>query len=222
MAGILMQGRLTISDEIYNRILMKIIEGQWQVGDKLPSEKQLCELFGASRVSVRTALSRLAARGIIFTRQGKGSFIQSAGAVTRTGGEPQAGADLREAVLQFTVFRQCIESKAVELFLQRAGQQDLQQLQELVDRMGEASDLEQVLEQDLAFHEKIIATGGNRYLIRCWETFRGDYAWNFRNSYQKNHYDAQELQRQHQYILDCLREQDGKAAMSMILRGFIR
>ena len=64
MAGILMQGRLTISDEIYNRILMKIIEGQWQVGDKLPSEKQLCELFGASRVSVRTALSRLAARGI--------------------------------------------------------------------------------------------------------------------------------------------------------------
>ncbi len=221
MHNILMQGRLSISDEVYNQILLHIIEGKWKVGEKIPSEKELCQLFGVSRVTVRTALERLSARGIIVTRQGKGSFVQSAGAVTR-GDDPNLEFDRREDVLQFASFRQCTETKAVELFLQRATPADFQELQEMVRRIGSAKDPQEMLEADLAFHGKIVRSCGNQYLLQCWEMFQGAYAWNFRNSYQKNHYTPAGLQQHHQEVLDALCARDVRAAMSTILRGFIR
>ena len=44
-------GKLLVSDEIYNKLLEKIMAGYWSAGERLPSEKQLCEMFSASRVS---------------------------------------------------------------------------------------------------------------------------------------------------------------------------
>ncbi len=44
-------------------------------GDKLPSEKALCKKFGVSRITVRRALQTLEADGLIFRRQGLGSFV---------------------------------------------------------------------------------------------------------------------------------------------------
>ena len=57
-------GKLLVSDEIYNKLLEKIMAGYWSAGERLPSEKQLCEMFSASRVSVRAALQRLQANGL--------------------------------------------------------------------------------------------------------------------------------------------------------------
>ena len=71
------EGKLLISDEIYNKILERISDGRWGVGQKLPSEKQLCEMFEASRVSVRAALHKLQANDLIITRQGVGSIVKA-------------------------------------------------------------------------------------------------------------------------------------------------
>jgi len=46
------------------------------VGEKLPSEHELCTMFGVSRTSVRAALQTLRSKGVVGTVQGLGSFVQ--------------------------------------------------------------------------------------------------------------------------------------------------
>ena len=63
--------------QIYNQILSQIQSGSFQVGDKLPAERELCEQFGVSRAPIRQALSALELNGMIYSRQGEGVFVKS-------------------------------------------------------------------------------------------------------------------------------------------------
>ena len=64
-----------IGHQVYDQILDNILNGIWPPGSKLPSENELCQLFGVSRVPIREALKRLTTMGITQTRQGEGTFV---------------------------------------------------------------------------------------------------------------------------------------------------
>ena len=64
-----------ISHQVYDHILDNILNGVWPPGSKLPSENELCQKFGVSRVPIREAIKRLNAMGIAQTRQGEGSYV---------------------------------------------------------------------------------------------------------------------------------------------------
>lgn len=53
----------------------RIRSGAWMPGDRAPSENELCEQFGVSRMTARRALDQLARAGDIVRRRGAGSFI---------------------------------------------------------------------------------------------------------------------------------------------------
>lgn len=55
-----------------------ISTGNWQQGDQLPSESQLCARYGVSRTSVREALLRLEQSGLISRQQGKRAVVETA------------------------------------------------------------------------------------------------------------------------------------------------
>ena len=61
---------------IYNRLLDDIKMGTYPEGGLLPSENQLCALFGTTRPTVRQALVYLENEGYIKRQQGKGSIVQ--------------------------------------------------------------------------------------------------------------------------------------------------
>ena len=62
--------------QIKNYIREKIETGELKKGDKIPSEKLLCEKFNVSEITVIRALRDLVNEGIIFRKQGKGSFVK--------------------------------------------------------------------------------------------------------------------------------------------------
>jgi len=65
----------TLSQKIERRIEEAIRQKKLVQGTKLPSEKELCELFGVSRTALREALRRLSARGLIEIRKGSGMYV---------------------------------------------------------------------------------------------------------------------------------------------------
>lgn len=65
-----------LKHERISAILAREIEsGQFEQGDRLPSEVTLARRFGVSRTTVRAALAELTDDGLIATRTGKGSFV---------------------------------------------------------------------------------------------------------------------------------------------------
>ena len=62
--------------QIYNQIHDAILSGRYEVGDRLPSEKDLCAMFNVSRVPVREALCALELNGLVDSTQGAGYYVK--------------------------------------------------------------------------------------------------------------------------------------------------
>ena len=58
-----------VSDQVYDQLLTQIKNNTWSEGEKLPSENELRVQLGVSRISVREAIQKLTAFGIVETRQ---------------------------------------------------------------------------------------------------------------------------------------------------------
>ncbi len=67
------------SEPLYSLIASQaealITSGQWQEGERLPPERELCRDFGVSRATLRQALGELEERGLITRHQGRGTFV---------------------------------------------------------------------------------------------------------------------------------------------------
>ncbi len=61
--------------KLYETLRKHIVEGVYKEGDLLPSENELCQLYGMTRPTVRQSLSALVSNGYIRKHQGKGSIV---------------------------------------------------------------------------------------------------------------------------------------------------
>jgi len=66
---------LPLFTQIKNAIRKKILDGTYSVHSKLPSERELGEIFKVSRLTVRQALAELQREGLVFKINGKGTFV---------------------------------------------------------------------------------------------------------------------------------------------------
>lgn len=73
----IMGNRENVTSRIIAYIRKNIHNGTWAVGDKLPSENEICKLLGVSRTSVRSALQQYISLGILQSEHGKGTFLIS-------------------------------------------------------------------------------------------------------------------------------------------------
>lgn len=62
---------------IYEETKKKIENGEYKVGQMIPDELSMCEMYGCSRMTVKKAYDMLVLEGLIYRRQGQGSFVLS-------------------------------------------------------------------------------------------------------------------------------------------------
>ncbi len=65
----------TLSNKIQGEIEKSIIQKKFIPGDKLPTEKEMCEMFGVSRTALREGLQMLSIQGLITIRKGSGIYV---------------------------------------------------------------------------------------------------------------------------------------------------
>lgn len=65
-----------LSEDVAQQLARRIEAGELKAGDRLPPERRLVEQFGASRTVIREALRSLAARGLIESYVGRGTFVR--------------------------------------------------------------------------------------------------------------------------------------------------
>ncbi|MFP7736547.1 FadR/GntR family transcriptional regulator [Priestia aryabhattai] len=148
--------------QIYNQILSEIQSGAFQVGDKLPAERELCEQFGVSRVPIRQALSALDLNGFIYSRQGEGVYVKQVQAENPRSTfltESASPEDIVEA-------RMNIEPLIIRFAALRATEEDIKDLRATIDKMEEETNAGiYVPETDEALHNGIAKASHNDLFI---------------------------------------------------------
>jgi GntR family transcriptional repressor for pyruvate dehydrogenase complex len=165
-----------LSDDIVEQLEGMILEGTLKSGERLPAERALAEQFGVSRPSLREAIQKLAAKGLLVSRQGGGNYVVETLGSTFSDpllhlleSNPEAQRDLLE-------FRQTLEASCAYYAALRATEVDRERLtaafdalQDCYTRDDEVSRIEEGA-ADARFHLAIAEASHNAVLLH---TIRG-------------------------------------------------
>ena len=145
--------RASIGDQVYQQMKDQIVNGEWKAGDRLPSENELAEQFGVSRVTVRGALQKLAALGLIETKLGDGSYVGNASTQTLLQPLVQTAFISDNSLGEILQFRKMIEGAVCQEACKKAEKKDVNTLSKIYQEMVEAGkDLRTFAECDYRFH----------------------------------------------------------------------
>lgn len=148
-----------LGDLIYGQILERILSGALKEGDKLPSESEICRSSQVSRPTVREALMRLHADGLVTTRQGSGTYVRHRPSEHLT--RLVEASDIAEMLRCFEV-RLGLESQAAGLAAQRRTGAQVDAIFAALDALRAAFAGGSVpARTDFAFHLAVAAASGN-------------------------------------------------------------
>jgi GntR family transcriptional repressor for pyruvate dehydrogenase complex len=146
--------RSTLSEQVAKRLAARITAGDWQPGEKLPSEAELCKALNIGRSSLREALTSLAFIGLIRVRAGGGSYVAEQPSVYFTGQWLNSGLLSNENTLvEFVEARLILATELAGLCAERTTPEELAEMELLVERMKAAiHSTEEFCKLNLTFH----------------------------------------------------------------------
>ncbi|HVW44728.1 MAG TPA: FadR/GntR family transcriptional regulator [Amycolatopsis sp.] len=160
--------RTGLVDQVIGQLRTAISDGEWPVGERIPTEAALAETLGVSRNTVREAVRALAHGGLLEVRQGDGTYVRAtsevSGAIRRL-----CGSELRE-ILQV---RRGLEVEGARLAATARTERDLRRITKLLAQRNRAQGVEQFDEfvrADAEFHLAVVHCGHNALLT---ELYRG-------------------------------------------------
>lgn len=200
-----------ISDQVFDQIRELIYRGTLKPGEKLMTERELALAMKVSRTTIRDAVQRLAAMGLIVQKQGQGTFVKPLSADLES---PLAKAmEAQNASLNDLLeVRIGLECNAAALAAKRADESDITAMAQSIDEMqAEIESGRLGTEADTAFHMAIAYAAKNPLHILIMRNFY-DYLFhgigeNLACLYEDPQ-NIQEILRQHKTILDSIKARD--------------
>jgi GntR family transcriptional regulator, transcriptional repressor for pyruvate dehydrogenase complex len=161
----------TAVDKVIQQLRSLIESGEYKSGDKLPSERALCEIMSVSRIAIREAIRGLEAKNLLEVRPGNGTYVKKVTASDFV--DPLTAKLMGEYTLRDLLeFRRVIEIAIVGLAAERAGDADLKAMRNVLNEMKEGlKENNDYLEPDVAFHNIIAQASGNKFLQITLERF---------------------------------------------------
>jgi GntR family transcriptional regulator, transcriptional repressor for pyruvate dehydrogenase complex len=157
--------RHKIYQEVARQLERHILE-HLKPGDLLPPERQLVQLLGVSRGSVRDAIRSLELKGLLEPRQGFGTLVCD----PRAGGkDPLAEAllDRRKRVQELIDVRKLIEPSLAARAAQCASQEEIAEMEEVLARQAaKVRSGESTTEEDAEFHYSIALASDNSAFLK--------------------------------------------------------
>ena len=207
--------RTSISDQVSMQIKQLILDKDWKPGERIPSETELAELFGVSRVSVREALLKLNAIGLLESRFSGGNYVREVGADIYLNAIIPAAYVSSNSLLELLEFRQVMEAKQAGLAARKAKPEDVARLEEIhKDMVKNAGNLEAFSEADLRFHIELARITQNSLLVACMELIRDVLGENMHKLVAQRGYESGI--NDHRQILAAIRENDERRAIQVM------
>lgn len=213
-------------EQVVELIEARIINGEYRLGDQLPTEFELAAQYRVSRTVIREAMKTLKERGWVDTRVGKGTFVIDN--VSRGVGASFDVIVRRNPDLGFEHLievRELLEPGIAALAAERASAEQIQAMRQAVEQMEHAAnntaDMDDFLAGDYTFHALMAQATGNPLvpsILQPVVTLMRDqqkyHLYRVKGGYLKS-------QSHHRQIMDAIEAHDSEAARQAML-GHIR
>jgi len=160
--------KLKVAEQVVGAIREAIVAGKYQEGDSLPSERELATQFGVNRSSIREAMLRLEAWGLVNIRQGGATRVRDlfygAGLQVLPFLIAPNGKLDEDIVDDILPVRTMFLSWTAEIAANAARPEHVQRLDEMVDELEAAKSTAEIQRLDFAFFEGLVLAGDNRVL----------------------------------------------------------
>ena len=208
-----------ISEVIVDQVRLLIRQGQLSAGDRLPSERELCDRFGVSRVTVREALRVLEANGLVEIRVGArgGAFVTAPS--SRLVGE--GIADLITlatlSAVEVTEARMVFELGIVPLVCERSTPGDISDLYEICDRSGAALEGDDYpLELSAEWHTRYAQAAHNRAIAMLVESLHGPLLHSLERAREAAPLHGRRGVEEHRLLVDAIADRDAARATEIM------
>lgn len=171
MDGIKPIKKTNIADQVFEQMKNMIFSRRWAAGSKIPSENELASLFNVSRVTIRTAIQKLTALGLLESKVGEGTFVKKVtpsvylnALVPALVLSPQDDREILE-------FRRGIETEIIRLAALRTTEEEINTLIQInanMNELKEKGEIKKYIDEDFKFHLEIAKAAKNRTFVDVW------------------------------------------------------
>ncbi len=206
------------ADQAYSGIIEFITVERLKVGDRLPPEVRLAEMFGISRTIIREALVRLSSDGITQARRGAGSFVKNRPSdrlIAHTSA-PRLSVTLGTYEVRFA-----LESEGARLAATRRSAEDMLSIEAAFEKLKRAllSGAPAHVD-DMEFHRLILQSTANAAFLQTFDALSSEIDQIMQAgvdiSRSRPPDEIQAMIREHEAITEAIRLRDAdKAALAM-------
>lgn len=212
--------RVTLLDQLHS--------GHWQVGERLPPERQWCEQYQISRTTVRKVLAELKAQGLIAQTVGSGTYVTDKAVLASSPpkvpvlGNPDAPwltspAELMQA-------RMALEPAIVEMVIGNATLADFEHMAQCCERAEAATSVEEFEVWDGLFHEMIARAAHNSFVARLFKSMnqaRAQGEWGMLKKRSLTPERRLAYQSEHRALLNALKARDPVQAKALAIAHLV-
>jgi len=211
-AGLRPVSHTKLHEQIVAQIQDLIQSGNLKHGDRLPPERELSDIFGVSRHSVREAVRRLEQKGMLKSRAGSGTFVVLEDARPLSEFLAVAVHQEKSKISEVFQFRRMIEPQIARLAAMNTAPSDIRHLERILqDQMQSLDDPVRAGTYDQAFHVALARATGNSVLFHIVERI-GDVLRFTRDEFFQTAARQKLSLQGHQDLLSALRKKDPEKA----------
>lgn len=162
--------RQNIVDVIYQKMLNMILAGNWKQDTMIPSENELSMAFSVSRDTVRQAINRFSALGILKSRQGKGTFVCKMDTSFYMNTIVPVVFLGEDNIIQTLEFMKAIQVESVRIACKTASDEEILVLGDLLEKMRAVKgDYDKFFFNDLDYHRHLVKITRNHLFEKAVE-----------------------------------------------------
>lgn len=202
--NVTMNEYLPLRDVVFNTLRQAILRGELKPGERL-MEIQLANKLGVSRTPIREAIRKLELEGLVLMIPRKGAEV----------------ADITEKSLRDVLeVRKVLEELSVQLACEKMTEDEIAELKVAAEEFKKAlksTDVTDIAEADVHFHDIIYTASGNQKLIQLLNNLR-EQMYRYRVEYLKEEAAYPKLIAEHEALIQCIKDREKEEAMKIMCR----
>ncbi|WP_255853535.1 FadR/GntR family transcriptional regulator [Marinobacterium rhizophilum] len=211
------QKRGSLSSHVASQLENMLAQGKISVGQKLPTENALCDMFGVSRTVIREAITQLKSLGLVETKRGVGTTVLR-NSPAETFYAHAINPTAVEDILHILELRLVVETEACKFAALRRDEADMMRIEGCMNAFHRAcAEHRMARKEDYEFHLSIAAASKNPFFLSFYEQFnkniipRANIVDSNIDQAASEEY-LKRIENEHVAIFEAIRSQDGDAA----------